>query len=34
MNLSPVNQLSLYGYNSEFSTFIDLYNADWVTQPE
>jgi DNA polymerase-3 subunit delta' len=25
MNLSPVNQLSLYGYNSEFSTFIDLY---------
>ena len=27
MNLNPVNQLSLYGHNFEFSSFIKLYKS-------
>ena len=28
MNLNPVNQLTLYGYHSEFSNFIKLYKSE------
>jgi DNA polymerase-3 subunit delta' len=32
MNLSPINQLSLYGHHSEFTNFINLYKKKKPTK--